>query len=435
MKVCKFGGSSLADAEQFKKVKAIVEADRERRFIVPSAPGRRNNKDFKITDILYLCYEHVQKSVDMDYIYSLLEERYSQLVRDLGLSLDIAGELEKIKKEILNGASKDYCASRGEYLCSLILSEYLNMPLVSPEEIILIRSDGKLEPQSSYDKIKKVLSSYDSAVIPGFYGATKMGKIKTFSRGGSDISGAVIARGLNADLYENWTDVSGFMMADPRIVGREQGILELTFKELRELSYMGANVFHEEAIFPVYGSGISINIKNTNRPEDPGTMIVDQRDPNKYGPVTGITAKKNFTVIAIEKSLMHENKNFYTDLINILNKHNVNFEHVPSSIDSLSVVISDEEIADKLDQVMEDMERKLMPDSIHALPNMALVAVVGLGMVKTKGMAAKIFASFSDSGVNIRMINQGSNELSIIIGVENDDVEQAIKGVFSAFAV
>ncbi|MDO4773064.1 MAG: aspartate kinase [Bacillota bacterium] len=434
MKVCKFGGSSLADAEQFKKVKAIVEADKERRYIVPSAPGRRDNKDFKITDILYLCYEHVQKSVNMDYIYTMLEERYSELVRDLGLSLDIDRELAEIKAQILNGASKDYCASRGEYLCSLILSEYLDMPVVSPEELIVIRSDGKLDDKLSYEKIGEVLSKYEKAVIPGFYGATKMGKIKTFSRGGSDISGAVIARGLHADLYENWTDVSGFMMADPRIVGKEKGILELTFKELRELSYMGANVFHEEAVFPVYGSGISINIKNTNRPEDPGTMIVDKRDIHKYGPVTGISAKKNFTVIAIEKSLLHENKNFYTDLINVLNKHNVNFEHIPSSIDSLSVVISDEEIADKLDQVMEDLEQKLEPDSIQALPNMALVAVVGAGMVKTKGMAAKIFTAFSDSGVNIRMINQGSNELSIIIGVENDDVERAINGLFSIFA-
>ncbi len=433
MKVCKFGGSSLANAEQFKKVKAIVEADKERKFIVPSAPGRRNNKDFKITDILYLCYEHVQKSVNMDYIYSMLEERYSELVKDLGLSLDIEYELAEIKKEILNGASKDYCASRGEYLCSLILSEYLNMPVVFPDELIVIRSDGKLDDKLSYDKIADVLSVYDNAVIAGFYGATKMGKIKTFSRGGSDISGAIIARGVNADIYENWTDVSGFMMADPRIVGREKGILELTFKELRELSYMGANVFHEEAIFPVYGTGISINIRNTNKPEDKGTMIVDDRDIHKYGPVTGITAKKNFTVIAIEKTLMHKNKNFYQDVIGILSKHDVSFEHIPSSIDSISVVISDEEISDKLDQLMEDIEMKLQPDSIQALPNMALVAVVGAGMVKSKGMAAKIFTAFADAGVNIRMINQGSNELSIIIGVENDDVENAIKGIFSAF--
>ncbi len=433
MKVCKFGGSSLANAEQFKKVKAIVESDKDRKFIVPSAPGRRDNKDFKITDILYLCYEHVQKSVDMDYIYTMLEDRYIGLVNDLGLSLDIEYELAEIKKEILNGASKDYCASRGEYLCATILSEYLNIPMVNPEELIVIRSDGKLETKTTYEKISEVLSVYESAVIPGFYGATKMGKIKTFSRGGSDISGAIIARGVNADLYENWTDVSGFMMADPRIVGREKGIVELTFKELRELSYMGANVFHEEAIFPVYGSGISIRIKNTNKPEDAGTMIVDSRDIEKYGAVTGISAKKNFTVIAIEKTLMHKNKNFYADVIAILNKHDVTFEHIPSSIDSLSVVISDEQISDKIDQLIEDIEMKLQPDNIQALPNMALVAVVGEGMVRTKGMAAKIFTAFADSGVNIRMINQGSNEISIIIGVENDDVEKAINGIFKAF--
>ncbi len=434
MKVCKFGGSSLANAEQFQKVKAIVEADKERKFIVPSAPGRRNDKDFKITDILYLCHEHVKKSVNMDYIYSMLEERYSELVKDLGLSLDIEYELAEIKKEILNGASADYCASRGEYLCSLILSEYLNMPVVNPEELIVIRSDGKLDANLSYQKISEVLAVYDSAVIPGFYGATKQGRIKTFSRGGSDISGAIIARGVNADIYENWTDVSGFMMADPRIVGKEKGILELTFKELRELSYMGANVFHEEAIFPVYNSGISINIRNTNKPEDKGTMIVDSRDIHKYGAVTGITAKKNFTVLAIEKTLMHKEKSFFSDVIAILNKHDVKFENIPSSIDSISVVISDEEIADKLDQLIEDIETTLAPDSIQALPNMALVAVVGLGMVRSKGMAAKIFTAFADAGVNIRMINQGSNELSIIIGVENDDVDNAINGIFKAFA-
>ncbi len=434
MKVCKFGGSSLANAEQFEKVKAIVEADKERKFIVPSAPGRRNDKDFKITDILYLCHEHVKKSVNMDYIYSMLEDRYSELVSDLGLSLNIEYELAEIKKEILNGASADYCASRGEYLCSLILSEYLNMPVVNPEELIVIRSDGKLDGKLSYEKISDVLSVYDSAVIPGFYGATKQGRIKTFSRGGSDISGAIIARGVNADIYENWTDVSGFMMADPRIVGKEKGILELTFKELRELSYMGANVFHEEAIFPVYNSGISINIRNTNKPEDAGTMIVDSRDIHKYGAVTGITAKKNFTVIAIEKTLMHKEKSFFSDVIAILNKHDVKFENIPSSIDSISVVISDEEIADKLDQLIEDIEITLAPDSVQALPNMALVAVVGAGMVRTKGMAAKIFTAFADAGVNIRMINQGSNELSIIIGVENDDVDNAIKGIFKAFA-
>ncbi len=433
MKVCKFGGSSLADAKQFKKVKAIVESDKERKFIVPSAPGRRNDKDFKITDILYLCYEHVQKSVNMDYIYSMLENRYCELVSDLGLSLDIGYELAEIKKAILDGASADFCASRGEYLCSLILSEYLNMPVVDPKELIVIRSDGKIEEKETYEKISDILSVYETAVIPGFYGATKMGKIKTFSRGGSDISGAIIARGVNADLYENWTDVSGFMMADPRIVGKEKGIVELTFKELRELSYMGANVFHEEAIFPVYGSGISINIRNTNKAQDAGTIIVDERDIHKYGPVTGITAKKNFTVIAIEKTLMHKSKNFYSDVIGILNKHDVNFEHIPSSIDSLSVVISDEEISDKLDQLIEDIEMSLAPDNIQALPNMALVAVVGAGMVKTKGMAAKIFTALADAGVNIRMINQGSNELSIIIGVENEDVEEAIRGIFKAF--
>lgn len=433
MKVCKFGGSSLANAEQFRRVKNIVNSDESRRFVVPSAPGRRDAEDFKITDVLYLCYEHVKKSVNMSYVFKMLEDRFISLVADLNLKLDIEAELAEIKKQISAGASEDYCASRGEYLSGKILSEYLDMPFVDPKDLIVIRSNGKLDQKESYKKIAEVLNTYESAVIPGFYGVGRNGEIKTFSRGGSDISGAVIARGLGAEIYENWTDVSGFMMADPRIVGRNRGIVELTYQELRELSYMGANVFHEEAIFPLYRSGIPINIRNTNSPEDLGTRIVDTRDVGKYGPITGISAKKNFTVIAIEKTLMKKHKGFYSDVLGILDRQGIVFEHIPSGIDSLSLIISDEELSYKLDQVLEEIDSQLEPDSLEVYPGMALVAVVGGGMVRTKGVASKIFGALAESGVNIRMINQGSNELSIIIGIENADVEKGIKSIFDAF--
>ncbi len=435
MKVCKFGGSSLADAVQFKKVKNIVESDDKRCFIVPSAPGRRNKDDFKITDILYLCHEHVKKSVNMTYVFKMLEDRFKELASDLGLKLDIDRELEEIRLEIEGGASADFCASRGEYLTGLMLSEYLGIPFVDPKDLIVIRSNGKLDEANTYDKVFNTLSQYERAVIPGFYGVGRNGLIKTFSRGGSDISGAVIARGMKAEVYENWTDVSGFMIADPRIVGKACGIVELTYKELRELSYMGANVFHEEAIFPLYRSGIPIQIKNTNRPEDCGTSIVDFRDVEKYGPVTGISAKKNFTVIAIEKTLMKKHRGFYLDVLGILEKHDITFEHIPSGMDSLSLIISDEEVGYKLDQVVEEIELQLEPDKVDVYPGMALVAVVGQGMVRTKGIAGKVFTALADNDVNIRMINQGSSELSIIVGIENADVDRGIKAIFDAFVV
>lgn len=433
MIVAKFGGSSLADSAQFKKVKAIVSADTRRRIIVPSAPGRRSADDYKITDVLYLCYEHVLKSVDFSSVFKLVEDRFIELRDSLALNYDIERPLAQIKREIEQGKTKDFAASRGEYLTGLLLAHYLNYQFIDPADLIMLKRSGTLDEQLTYRLLAERLSDTDNTVIPGFYGALNNGRIKTFSRGGSDISGAIIARGVAADIYENWTDVSGFLMADPNIVGESSGIVELSFRELRELSYMGANVFHEEAIFPLYRHGIPINIRNTNAPQQSGTMIVEQRTANTLGSITGISGKQNFTVIAIEKTLMKQHSDFVLKVVSILDKHNVIFEHMPSGIDSLSIIVSDNHIDDKLDLIIDDIEQQCQPDKICVLPNMALIAVVGEGMVRTKGISKKVFTALADSAVNIRMINQGSNELSIIVGVENEDLHKGIKAIYDAF--
>lgn len=431
MIVAKFGGSSLANAEQIKKVKDIVSGS-SRDFIVVSAPGRRNDKDFKITDVLYLCYEHVKSSIDFKIVFSLIKERYIELVRDLKVDIDINSYLLEIEDKIINGATKDYIASRGEYLNGLIISKYLGYSFVDPKDLIIITRDSRIDPLS-YEKVKEKLSEYKNAVIPGFYGVDPLNNIKTFSRGGSDITGSIISRALNADLYENWTDVSGFLMADPRIVKEPKGIEEISFKELRELSYMGANVFHEEAIFPLYKTDIPIQIKNTNRKEDKGTKIVETRNIDEISNITGISGKKDFTVIAIEKTLMKKEPGFTRDIISIFDRFNVTIEHMPSGIDSLSVIVRQNELNDKEELIVKEIERVVSPDKVNVLPNMALVAIVGEGMVRKKGTASTAFSSLKEAGINIRMINQGSNELSIILGVENEDMDLAIKSIYESF--
>lgn len=433
MIVAKFGGSSLADSAQFKKVKAIVSADPSRRIIVPSAPGKRSADDYKITDVLYLCYEHVLKSVDFTGVFKLVEDRFVELRDSLALDYDIERPLAQVKRAIRQGETKDFAASRGEYLTGLLLAHYLNYQFIDPADLIILKRSGALDEQQTYRLLAERLSGIDNAVIPGFYGALNNGRIKTFSRGGSDITGAIIARGVASDIYENWTDVSGFLMADPNIVGESSGIVELSFRELRELSYMGANVFHEEAIFPLYRHGIPINIRNTNVPTDSGTMIVERRTADMLGSITGISGKQNFTVIAIEKTLMKQHSDFVLKVVAILDKHNVVFEHMPSGIDSLSIIVNDSHIDDKLDLIIDDIEQQCQPDKISVLPNMALIAVVGEGMVRTKGISKKVFSALADNAVNIRMINQGSNELSIIVGVENEDLHKGIKAIYEAF--
>lgn len=431
--VAKFGGSSLSDSAQFKKVKDIIMSDKKRRYVVPSAPGKRNSTDYKITDLLYLTYDHVKSGIPFEEVYKYIEERYIQICRELSVSVDIEKHLKELKEKITSGVSRDFIASRGEYLNGIILAAYLGYEFIDAAEIIKFKKNGYLDEATTYTAVKERLSKVPRAVIPGFYGSYKDGKIKTFSRGGSDITGAIIAKSVNSVVYENWTDVSGFLMSDPRIVDNPKPIKEITYKELRELSYMGANVFHEEAIFPVKQEGIPINIKNTNKPSDSGTYIVDDRFAAKSGEITGISGKKDFTVIALEKTLMNREKGYCNSILSILERNDIAFEHIPSGIDSISLVIDDNQLEDKLDKVLEEIGKNCSPDSIIVHPNMALIAVVGKGMIRTKGISSRVFTALARHDINVRMIIQGSNELSIIIGVENEDFENAIRAIYKAF--
>lgn len=432
--VAKFGGSSLANSDQFRKVRKIVFDDKRRRYIVPSAPGKRFDKDYKITDLLYLCSKHIKSGIDFEDVFKHIEERYTTLANELEVRTDIEKYLDEVKKQIAEGASEDFAASRGEYLNGLILADYLGYEFIDAAEIIRFKNYGKLDLEATEKVVKERMENIERAVIPGFYGATADGTIKTFSRGGSDITGSIIARFLNAELYENWTDVSGFLMCDPNIIDNPKPIETVTYRELRELSYMGAKVLHEECIFPVIDGGIPINIRNTNRPQDKGTMIVDDKKDLEYNnTITGIAGKKGFTVIAIHKMLMSSEPGFRRKLLSILEYNGISFENMPSSIDSVSLVIENNELKDKLDTILEEIKYQCHPDSLEVYVNMALIATVGNGMNKNKGISARIFKGIADAGVNIRMINQGSSEINITIGVENDDFERAIRGIYKAF--
>ncbi len=431
--VTKFGGSSLADASQFKKVKNIICADESRRYVIPSAPGKRNKKDTKVTDLLYLCHAHVETGISLDDVFKHVESRYTEIVSELGLNFEIKKYLDAVKKDLEDGASKDYAASRGEYLNGLVLANYLGYEFVDAKDVIVFDEDGALNLEKTNEALKAVLSKTPKAVIPGFYGADVNGNIVTFSRGGSDVTGALVAASVDADLYENWTDVSGFLMADPRIIDNPKAIDQITYKELRELSYMGASVLHEDAIFPVRAAGIPINIKNTNRPEDKGTFIVQDIDDKECKTITGIAGKKDFTVISIEKAMMNSELGFCRKLLSVLETNNISFENMPSGIDTVCVVISDSELKHKRDKVVEEIKRACNPDSIVVHPNMALIATVGKRMAKQKGVAAKVFSALSEANVNIRMIDQGSSEMNILVGIENDDFERGIQAIYNAF--
>ena len=423
--VTKFGGSSLADATQFKKVKNILEENHNRKYIIPSAPGKRFSKDFKITDLLYLCHAHVKSSIPLDDVFKLIAERYKGIADELNLSIDLEYHLNIIKENIENGASMDYAASRGEYLNGLILANYLNIDFIDAKDVIKFDNHGSLNSEKTYSLLKDKLSTCKRAVIPGFYGSNENGDIVTFSRGGSDVTGALVAASLNVDLYENWTDVSGFLMADPRIVESPKKIKTITYGELRELSYMGASVLHEDAVFPVRNAGIPINIRNTNNPEDEGTLIVNKKDIHT-NTITGIAGKQNFTVISIEKAMMNSELGFCRKVLTILEQHGISFENMPSGIDTVCVVISDANLKNKTNIVVDEIKRSCNPDSIVVYPNMALIATVGSGMAYTKGVASKIFTALSDADINIRMIDQGSSEINILVGIENEDFEKGI---------
>ena len=358
--------------------------DEERRYIVPSAPGKRHSSDHKITDLLYLCQEHAQKGVPFGEVFELISTRYLEIVEGLGLSLDLEPILEDIREKILGGYSAEYTASRGEYLNGIILAEFLGYEFVDPADMIFFTQAGAYDAQATKEAVREALSEVERAVIPGFYGSRPDGGIQTFSRGGSDITGAIIAQGVGADLYENWTDVSGFMMADPRIVNNPKPIKEITYKELRELAYMGANVLHEESVFPVRQAGIPINIKNTNDPEAVGTLIVPNGgDSQGNGMITGVAGKKGFTIISIEKAMMNAELGFGRKLLSIIESHGISFEHMPSGIDNISLVIADNELEGKLEEVLEDINQQLKPDSVDVHSSMALVATVGMGMART----------------------------------------------------
>lgn len=437
LKVAKFGGTSVADAAQLLRVKAIVEADEGRRWVVPSAPGKRSGSDQKITDLLYLCHESAKRGIGFDEVFGLIAARYREIVRDLKLALDIDALLEEIRNRMKAGANADYCASRGEFLNGHIVSELLGFDFVDPAEIVLFDERGTFLPEATNDAVQARLKKHPRAVVSGFYGSKPDGSIKTFSRGGSDITGAIVARGVGADVYENWTDVSGLLMADPRVVKDPKPIATITYRELRELAYMGATVLHDEAIFPVRESGIPVNIRNTNDPEDPGTMIVRGNGSSGgltyTGQITGVAGRKGFSIIAIEKTLMNTEIGFARRLLSVLESNGISFEHMPSGIDTVSVVLATSELEGKLEKVVREIKVECRPDSVEVHHGIALIATVGRGMMQIPGMAARVMKSLADASVNIRMIDQGSGELNIIVGVKEVDFEHAVRAIYAAF--
>ena len=439
IKVVKFGGSSLADAEHFRQVAAIVKADPTRRYVVPSAPGKREKSDTKVTDMLYRCYDLIKSRSSMESIdscYNEIRARYTSIIADLGLDYDINGELDYVRNAMLHAAGRGYAASRGEYLNGLILAKYLGFDFIDAENVIFFKENGTLDEERTNAELSAELEKHQYAVIPGFYGGTPNGTVRTFSRGGSDITGSIVARAAKADLYENWTDVSGFMMADPRVIDNPCIIKEITYRELRELSYMGATVLHEDAVFPVRSAGIPINIRNTNRPEDEGTMIVSHSTTyDTEHVITGIAGKKGFSVLTIEKDMMNAEVGFGRKVLEVFEDNEISFEHLPSGIDTMSVVTSTASLEGRREKLMNAIVRAVRPDSVFIEDGLALVAVVGRGMVKAKGTAARVFDALASKGINIRMIDQGSSELNIIVGVDEEEYEDALRAIYAEFVL
>lgn len=422
----------MADAEHFTAAKKIISGDPARRFVVPSAPGKRDGDDHKVTDLLYMCAQLAQHSIDFNEVFELVADRYRQIHAGLGLEQDLDSLLEEVRADIASGASAEHVASRGEYLNAHLLAEYLGYQFVDAADVVVFSRSGDYDAEATLAKMGAVLGEIPNAVIPGFYGADKDGVTHTFSRGGSDVSGAIVASAMNADMYENWTDVSGFLQADPRVVDNPRAIEMVTYKELRELSYMGASVLHEEAIFPVREKQIPINVRNTERPEDQGTLIVPEKQKSGITGITGIAGMRQFTAVTLEKTLMDAEKGFMRKLVSVFETNGVSIAHIPSGIDSVSVVVHSEDIRFKLKKVVEEIKIYCNPDSVSVEEGISLIAVVGRGMVSTPGIASRVFKQLADAKINIRIITQGASELSILIGVEDRQFDDALRALYRA---
>ena len=434
-KIVKFGGSSLANAQQFEKVGEIIRSDESRRYVVPSAPGKRFDGDTKVTDLLYKCYNIAVQGEDFGAVLQEIKERYYEIIRGLKLDLSLEDEFAQIEKDFKAQAGSDYAASRGEFLNGKVMAAYLGYEFVDAATVIRFDKNGNFDADKTDKLLSKRLAKCERAVIPGFYGAYEDGTVKTFSRGGSDVTGSLVAKAIKADLYENWTDVSGFLVTDPRIVENPAVIETITYRELRELSYMGATVLHEDAIFPVRKEGIPINIKNTNKPEDKGTFIVESTCKKPKYTITGIAGKKGFCSINIEKSMMNSEVGFGRKVLQVFEDQGISVEHIPSGIDTLTVYVHQDEFEEKEQQVIAGIHRAVQPDFVEMESDLALIAVVGRGMKSQRGTAGRIFSALAHANVNVKMIDQGSSELNIIIGVENRDFEAAVKAIYDIFVL
>ncbi len=431
--VVKFGGSSLASAEQFKKVGKIIKENPARKFVVPSAPGKRFSDDTKVTDMLYSCYELAEENKEFSGQLKSIKARYDDIIKGLSLKLNLDDEFKKIEEEFKSGAGRDYAASRGEYLNGLVMAAYLDYEFIDSAEVIFFDEDGTFLPEETNKALSNRLKNVKNAVVPGFYGSIGGKKVKTFSRGGSDITGSLVAKAASADLYENWTDVSGFLVADPRIIRNPKVITMITYRELRELSYMGATVLHEDAIFPVRQAGIPINIRNTNDPSAPGTMIVANTCHSPEYTITGIAGVQGFVAVNIEKDMMNSEIGFGRKALGVFEKYGVSFEHMPSGIDTMSILVNQKDFEGREQQILAELQKQTHADQIDLYTNIALIAVVGRGMKSTRGTAGRIFAALAHANVNIKMIDQGSSELNIIIGVDDGDFKTAIKAIYDIF--
>lgn len=434
-KVVKFGGSSLASAEQFQKVANIIHADKNRKYVVPSAPGKRNPSDTKVTDMLYACYAAASAGNDFSEILKSIQNRYQEIIQGLQLRISLEKEFKVIAENFKKQAGDNYAASRGEYLNGIIMASYLECEFIDATDVICFDKEGNFDAEKTDKVLSTRLLKLERAVIPGFYGSCPDGTIRTFSRGGSDITGSIVARAVRADVYENWTDVSGFLIADPRIIKEPENIEVITYRELRELAYMGASVLHEDAIFPVRKAGIPINIKNTNKPEDEGTWIVESTCQKSKYVITGIAGKKGFAAVNIEKDMMNSEIGFGRKVLEVFEKNGISFEHVPSGIDTMSVFVHQSEFEEKEQKVLAGIHKLAEPDCIDLESDLALIAVVGRGMKATRGTAGRIFAALAHANINVKMIDQGSSELNIIIGVANSDFEAAIHAIYEIFVL